>query len=724
MSRPQPGEDLGHIAGYRLTGFLGEGGQGAVYRGLSSSGDEVAIKVLHARMSEDAGERRRFFRQVDLARRVAPFCTARVLDMGMHDDRPYIVSEYVRGRSLDRVVGEEGPRTGGGLERLAVATATALAAIHRAGVVHRDFKPGNVILGPEGPVVIDFGISRALDHVVTQAGAFGTPGYMAPEQVSAEQVVGPPADVFSWAATMVFAATGRRPFAGGSVPAVLHALLYDEPDLNGVPESLLPLVVACLDKNPGRRPAADALVRALTGDDTVPAAELSATLQEPIPPTGPASGLGHAPGSELGSGFAPGSGLAPGFTAGSASAPEAGTARGGGVAPGAGAALGAKAEAAPGAAFSPTVGSRFRRVPGRAVLAVAVAVVALVVAVTMWPEPRVSPVLGPAGPTETGVPFGGGIGEPVAGHTNDVRSAAVGTLDGVPVMLTGSDDETARLWNLRTSQQVGRPLAGHTEWVRGVALDQLDGAPIAVTASDDDTARVWDLPTGRSRTLEGHDGDVKSVATGRIGGTHVAVTASSDGTARVWDLRTGRQLGAPLAGHKGPVWAVAVGQVGGAAIAVTAGDDATVRVWDLDSRKQLGAPMTGHAGWVRSVAIGNLSGTPVAVTGGEDMTVRVWNLTTRKSFGPPLTGHTGWIWSVAISSLDGTPVAVTGSEDTTVRVWDLGGRKQLGRPFTGHADCVWSVAVGLLDGLPVAVSGSRDQTARAWSLGPPYPTGS
>ncbi|WP_171074126.1 WD40 repeat domain-containing serine/threonine protein kinase [Nonomuraea basaltis] len=688
MSRPRPGEDLGQISGYRLTGFLGEGGQGVVYRGLSPSGDQVAIKVLHARMSEDAEERRRFFRQVELARRVAPFCTARVLDMGMHDDRPYIVSEYVRGASLDRVVRQDGPRTGGGLERLAVATATALAAIHRAGVVHRDFKPGNVILGPEGPVVIDFGISRALDHAATQSGAFGTPGYMAPEQVSAERI-GPAADVFSWAATMVFAATGRRPFAGASVAAVLHALLYDEPDLTGVPDSLRPLVVACLGKDPGRRPAAEDLVRALTGDDTAPVAQ----APEPTAPApGPASPPGPVPTP------------APGPTPAPASAPSS------------------AAVSAPLSARPPSW-----RVPRRALLAVAVAVAAVVVAVSMWPEPRQPDPLRTTDPVRTTapvIPFGGGIGEPLAGHTNDVRAVAVGTRDGVPIMLTGSDDETARVWNLRTSQQLGRPLAGHTEWIRSAALDQLDGAPIAVTASDDDTARVWDLTTGRARTLKGHTGDVKSVATGRIGGTHVAVTASADGTARVWDLRTGKQLGAPLAGHTGGVWAVAVGQVGGAPIAVTTGDDKTVRVWDLNSRKQLGAPMTGHAGWVRSVALGNLDGTPVALTGSEDMTVRVWDLTTRKQLGEPLTGHTGWIWSVAISNLDGTPVAVTGSEDATVRVWDLNSRKQLGTPFTGHADCVWSVAIGLLDGRPIAVSGSRDQTARAWSLGPPYPAGS
>ncbi|MFI6734837.1 serine/threonine-protein kinase [Nonomuraea sp. NPDC050451] len=638
MSRPQSGDHLGQIAAYRLTRFLGEGGQGVVYVGLSPSGDEVAIKVLHARLSDDPEARRRFFRQVDLARRVAPFCTARVLDMGMQADRPYIVSEYVRGESLERAVRKDGPRTGGGLERLAVATATALAAIHRAGVVHRDLKPGNVILGPEGPVVIDFGISRALDHAVTQTGAFGTPGYMAPEQVSGGEV-GPAADVFSWAATMVFAATGRRAFAGESVAAVLHALLYDPPDLSGVPASLRSLVTTCLDKNPARRLTADDLVRALTGDDTL-------TMPAPLPD--------------------------------------------------------ASLETAPP-----------RRVPRRAVLAVGVAAAAAAVAVAMWPRER-----DPVRPAAPALRFGAELGKPLAGHANDVRAVSLGTLDGVPVTLTGSDDETARLWNLRTSQQIGRPLAGHTEWVRSVVLDQLDGAPIAVTASDDDTARVWELPTGGSRVLAGHTGDVKSVATGRIGGRHVAVTASTDGTARVWDLRTAKEYGDPLTGHEGGVWAVTVGQAAGATVAVTTGDDGTVRVWDLASRKQLGRPLTGHSGWVRSVALGFLNGTPVVVTGGEDMTVRVWDLIAWRQLGTPLTGHTGLVWSVAMSNLDGTPVAVTGSEDRTVRVWDLNTRRPLGTPFTGHSDCVWSVAVGLLDGRPVAVSGSRDQTARTWNLAP------
>lgn len=631
-----------------------------VYLGLDPSGTEVAVKVLRVGMPGDPEAARRFFRQVELARRVAPFSTARVLDMGMHEERPYIVSEYVRGDSLERAVRRDGPRTGGGLERLAVATATALAAIHHAGVVHRDLKPGNVILGPEGPVVIDFGISRALDHAVTQTGAVGTPGYMAPEQVRMEPV-GPAADVFSWAATMVYAATGRRVFPGDSVAAVLRALLYGEPDVEGVPEQLRSLVLACLSKEPAGRPTSDDLVQTLTGR--------TALTTTPVPATMPAPAL--------------------------------------------------EPEPAPPPETAPPPVSLWKRW-WRALLAggVAVCVVAAVLAMTMWSR---SPGTGPA-PTATATatpPLGTDIGRPLAGHTNDVRAAAVGTLDGVPVVLTGSDDETARLWNLRTSQQLGAPLAGHTEWVRSVVLDQLDGRPIAVTASDDDTARVWDLRTGQARTLKGHEGDVKGVATVRIGDRHVAVTASADGTARVWDLRSGEQTGAPLTGHKGAVWAVAAGQVGGRAIAVTAGDDKTVRMWDLTTRKQVGAPMTGHTGWVRSVALANLDGVPVAVTGSEDTTVRVWDLTSGKAYGAPLTGHTGWVWAVAAGNVGGVPVVVSGGEDKTARVWDLRTRKQLGAPYTGHTDCVWSVAIGLLDGRPIAVTGSRDQTARAWSLGPP-----
>ncbi|MDP4500557.1 serine/threonine-protein kinase [Nonomuraea turcica] len=252
------------IGDYRVVARLGEGGQGSVFLGESPDGQRVAIKMLHARYAADADTRRRFLREAEVAARVAAFCTARVIGTGLVAERPYIVSEYVPGPSLDELVKRDGPRTGSGLERLAVSTLTALASIHSAGIVHRDFKPSNVILGPEGPVVIDFGIARAIDHVTSNTSLLGTPAYMSPEQLSAETLT-PASDMFSWAGTMVFAASGRIPFSGAVVPAILHAILHAEPEVSAVPGPLRPLVLACLAKDPTARPAAAHVLRDLTG---------------------------------------------------------------------------------------------------------------------------------------------------------------------------------------------------------------------------------------------------------------------------------------------------------------------------------------------------------------------------------------------------------------------------------------------------------------------------
>ncbi|MFI6386586.1 serine/threonine-protein kinase [Nonomuraea sp. NPDC050540] len=206
-SEPHPlaeGDPL-RIADYPLTGVLGSGGQGVVYLSRTPLGRPVAVKTLHARMAGDDLAQARFLRETEIARRVAAFCTARVLDAGIAGGRPYLVSEYVQGPSLERLVTREGPRAGGGLDRLAITTLMALQAIHRAGVVHRDFKPGNVIMGQEGPVVIDFGIARALEHSATTSGLVGTPAYMSPELLGGA-VANVASDVFAWAATMVYAA--------------------------------------------------------------------------------------------------------------------------------------------------------------------------------------------------------------------------------------------------------------------------------------------------------------------------------------------------------------------------------------------------------------------------------------------------------------------------------------------------------------------------------------
>ncbi|MDX6743561.1 serine/threonine-protein kinase [Actinocorallia sp. A-T 12471] len=243
--------DPAAVGPYTLTGLLGEGGQGSVYL-AERDGAQVALKLLHTRFAEDGDARRRFVRELDAAKRVARFCTAQVLDADLDGDQPYIVSEYVPGVSLQELVTAEGPRAGGALERLAMSTLTALAAIHQAGLVHRDFKPQNVLMGPDGPRVIDFGIARALD-ATTQSQAVGTPAYMSPEQVNGLPLTGA-SDMFSWGASMLFAATGAAPFTAPEIGAILHRILNTHPDLSPLPEPLRSVVAASLAKDPSARP--------------------------------------------------------------------------------------------------------------------------------------------------------------------------------------------------------------------------------------------------------------------------------------------------------------------------------------------------------------------------------------------------------------------------------------------------------------------------------------
>ncbi|GAA1710163.1 serine/threonine protein kinase [Nonomuraea bangladeshensis] len=260
MVHPLAPNDPESLGGYRLAGRLGEGGQGVVYLAHpAGGGDPVAVKLLSA---GDRETRARLARELDALEGIASFCTARVLDASVDGPRPYVVSEYVDGPSLAERVRERGPLRGGELERLVVGTATALAAIHAAGIVHRDFKPGNVLLGPDGPRVVDFGIARAEGSATLTSGIIGTPAYLAPEQIN-----GTPAsaasDVFAWAASMVYAGTGVSPFGADTVPAVLHRVLHAEPDLSALPGRLRELLAACLSKEPGRRPTAQQLMVAL-----------------------------------------------------------------------------------------------------------------------------------------------------------------------------------------------------------------------------------------------------------------------------------------------------------------------------------------------------------------------------------------------------------------------------------------------------------------------------
>ncbi|MFI6501785.1 serine/threonine-protein kinase [Nonomuraea typhae] len=245
------------VGPYRLAGRLGVGGQGTVYLAYDAAGSQVAVKVPHRGRGE-AG-RRRLRHEFEVLRRVSGFCTARLLDADMTGGLPYLVTEYVAGPSLFALIRESGPRGGTELERLAIATATALAAIHRAGIVHGDVKPQNILLGADGPRIIDFSVAHDAATVTGGSAPVGTPAFMAPEQLSGGGA-GVAADVFAWGATMVYAATGAYPFGGGASAEVLYRVLHTEPDLGALEGALRTLVASCLAKDPARRPSAQDLV--------------------------------------------------------------------------------------------------------------------------------------------------------------------------------------------------------------------------------------------------------------------------------------------------------------------------------------------------------------------------------------------------------------------------------------------------------------------------------
>ncbi|MFI1193727.1 protein kinase [Micromonospora sp. NPDC020750] len=250
---------------YELLGRLGAGGQGVVYLGREQQGGFVAVKMINLDLHHNPRAKAQFAKEIAAARRVTPFCTAQILFADVDSDPPYVVSEYIEGPTLQRHVREYGPVTGNALHRLAVGTATALAAIHQSDVVHCDLKPDNVVLGADGARVIDFGIARALDVTETMTSrVMGTAPYMAPERFRDDEV-GPASDVFAWAATIAFAAAGRPPFGTGTVVAVMNRVLHDPPDLAGLSGPLGELVGQCLDKDHRARPPAEQVLLRLLG---------------------------------------------------------------------------------------------------------------------------------------------------------------------------------------------------------------------------------------------------------------------------------------------------------------------------------------------------------------------------------------------------------------------------------------------------------------------------
>ena len=241
---------------------------GQVYLGVSPSGRRVAVKLIHPIHAGTVQFRQRFAREIDAARRVGGFHTAVVVDADPQADPPWMVTAYIDGPSLQAEVERGGPLPADGVRALGAGLAEGLAAIHACGLVHRDLKPGNVILAPDGPRIIDFGIARAADATtgLTSTGVVvGTFAYMPPEQLRGE-VAGTASDVFALGGVLAFAATGRPPFGREPAATVMFRIVTEPPDLAGLAdEGLRQLIGACLAKAPQTRPTVEALLSALSG---------------------------------------------------------------------------------------------------------------------------------------------------------------------------------------------------------------------------------------------------------------------------------------------------------------------------------------------------------------------------------------------------------------------------------------------------------------------------
>ncbi|MFF5808662.1 protein kinase [Streptomyces sp. NPDC012746] len=274
MSAPLLPGDPRQLGAYYLDGRLGAGGQGVVYEGYGPDGERVAVKALHRVSDRDRDMLRK---EVQAWRRVAPFCTTRMLHDDLDGPVPFVVSEYVAGSDLRRAVTTGAPYGPEELRRLAIGVATALVAIHRAGVVHRDLKPENILLGPDGPRVIDFGIARIVEGTATAGLPMGTLRYMPPERYRGEHGDSK-VDVWGWGAVVLFAATGRHAFDGDNAAVLAYQVATDEPDTSALEEPLRSLVSAALSKKPSHRPTSEQLLLSLVGR-----ADLAAVVEGVVP---------------------------------------------------------------------------------------------------------------------------------------------------------------------------------------------------------------------------------------------------------------------------------------------------------------------------------------------------------------------------------------------------------------------------------------------------------
>ncbi|MFC5754622.1 WD40 repeat domain-containing serine/threonine protein kinase [Actinomadura rugatobispora] len=648
------------VGPYRLEGRLGEGGMGQVFLGTSPGGRRVAVKLIRAEHAADPDFRARFGREVEAARKVGGFHTAQVVDADADAEAPWMATAYVPGRSLREHVLGHGPLPSDEVRKLGAALAEGLTAIHAHGLVHRDLKPGNVIMSPDGPRIIDFGIARAADadSLTSDGVVLGTYAFMAPEQMRGDRA-GPPADVFALGCVLAYAATGNSPFEASTVPAIVHRVLNEDPPLNGVPADIARAIAACLAKDPCARPALSLLLGHLADPRSAPL------------PVVPPAGDGEAT-------------LPPGTMV---------VTREEGARPG------------------PAGG---RRVPRRTLLAGAAAA-ATVVAVggggaflatrssagTRRPDPAPS-ARQPIASTLTG-------------HRRGVGALAFSP-DGRLLASGSSYNDEARIWDVASARPL-RALAG------GVGVMEVAFSPdgrLLATAHFDSCAMLWDVATGRKiRTLDTEKYPLLTVAFSPDGRT----LATGNPDVRLWDVATGRHTtldtGPLTRGLDGPVHhgvhRLRFSPDGRTLIAALDGygdgdDRDAILTWDTATGRK--GPLTRVETTKNLTLDISPDGTRLATCGGSE-NISLWDLASRRVIAT-LSGHIDEVWEVTFGR-KGTVLASCGL-DRTVRLWDVASGRATA-VLAGHTERLDTVVFSP-DGRTVAAGGGKDDAAvRLWKVG-------
>ncbi|MDI2127612.1 WD40 repeat domain-containing serine/threonine protein kinase [Yinghuangia seranimata] len=654
MEQLRPG-DPHAIGAYQLEAVLGAGGMGEVFLGRSPGGRRVAIKVVRPDFAAAAEFRRRFAQEVEAARRVGGFWTAPVVDADPEAVRPWVATAYFDAPDLTTVINRAGPLDEQHVGELGAGLAEALASIHKVGLVHRDLKPSNILITDDGPRIIDFGIAKAVEGTALTAKGtvIGTPGFMAPEQVTGGTVT-EASDVFSLGAVLTYAAAGHGPFGEGSAHVLLYRVVHDEPDLREVPAGLRSALAACLSKHPQQRPTTDKLLHLLTGTQTP-------RWGNPAPPPHPT----------------------------------------------------ALATAATVNAAVPDSASNSGRLMGwrpsrRAVLAAgvsALAAAAVPVVMELATSSSQDPRRGNAGGTPSPANSGGTIAPPVDIAVNNgvVRGVAFSP-DGS--MLAVSGGYTITLWDPST-HRVLFPLTGHLAIAGPVRFSPDGKILVCVNAGD---VGLWDPVARTYITTLADTGSAKAVAF-HPDSTGLAL-AGEDGTITRWTISTRSRLDAlpsAFAASARPPAANAVAWNASGSIVAAGYADNTVRVWEL---ARPGSPPETFASHTDPVTC--LAFSPVApsllVSGSSDHTVKMWGPGVTSPLDATCTGHTGAVRSLAFSPMGDT--LASASDDGTVRLWDPVNHKNVA-VLTGHTGPVNAVAFSP-DGKTLASAGY--DAVKLWTI--------